>query len=98
MWSCSGYSKWFEDWARPSNGFVQGVQFLDVVMINVQNPIVIDQNYCPHNINCPAQVSGVKRDKTLENVSLTCRNQEVQSHCANAIGKIVGTVQPNSCL
>ncbi|BBN67334.1 Pectin lyase-like superfamily protein, partial [Prunus dulcis] len=33
--------------ARPSNGFVQGVQFLDVAMFNVQNPIVIDQNYCP---------------------------------------------------
>ncbi|CAB4286365.1 unnamed protein product [Prunus armeniaca] len=116
-----------KSWARPSNGFVQGVQFLDVVMFNVQNPIVIDQNYCPHNINCPAQVSGVKVSDVvyqniqgtsataiaikfdcsatnpcsgirLENVSLTCRNQEVQSHCANANGKIVGTVQPNNCL
>ncbi|KAK9949780.1 hypothetical protein M0R45_005294 [Rubus argutus] len=48
-------------WARPSSGFVQGVRFLDVEMLNVQNPIVIDQNYCPHNlINCPGQVSGVK--------------------------------------
>ncbi|ONH94861.1 hypothetical protein PRUPE_7G036000 [Prunus persica] len=36
-----------KSWARPSNGFVQGVQFLDVAMFNVQNPIVIDQNYCP---------------------------------------------------
>ncbi|XP_021806201.1 polygalacturonase-like [Prunus avium] len=116
-----------KSWARPSNGFVQGVQFLDVVMFNVQNPIVIDQNYCPHNINCPDQVSGVKVSDVvyrniqgtsatavaikfdcsatnpcsgirLKNVSLTCRNQEVQSHCANANGKIVGTVQPNSCL
>jgi hypothetical protein len=24
-------------------------------MTNVQNPIVIDQNYCPDNINCPGQ-------------------------------------------
>ncbi|CAL9025154.1 unnamed protein product [Prunus brigantina] len=134
-----------KSWARPSNGFVLGVQFLDVVVFNVQNPILlfggekfgfspswvgeglIDQNYCPHNINCPAQVSGVKVSDViyrniqgtsaiavtikfdcsatnlcsgirLGNVSLTCRNQEVQSHCANAIGKIVGTVQPNSCL
>ncbi|PQM34179.1 polygalacturonase-like [Prunus yedoensis var. nudiflora] len=113
--------------ASPSNGFVQGVQFLDVVMFNVQNPIVIDKNYCPHNINCPAQVSGVKVSHVvyrniqgtsatavaikfdcsatnpcswirLENVSLTSRNQEIQSHCANANGKIVGTVQPNGCL
>lgn len=46
-----------KSWARPSSGFVQGVQFLNVVMQNVQNPIIIDQNYCPHNINCPGQVS-----------------------------------------
>lgn len=45
-----------KSWPRPSSGFVQGVQFIDAVMLNVQNPIVIDQNYCPRNINCPAQV------------------------------------------
>ncbi|OMO89409.1 Glycoside hydrolase, family 28 [Corchorus capsularis] len=49
-----------KSWARPSSGFVQGVRFLDSVMNNVQNPIVIDQNYCPHNLNCPGKVSGVK--------------------------------------
>ncbi|XVF82486.1 hypothetical protein PTKIN_Ptkin16aG0052600 [Pterospermum kingtungense] len=25
-----------------------------------RNPIVIDQNYCPNNLNCPGQVSGIK--------------------------------------
>ncbi|KAL6227862.1 hypothetical protein ACLB2K_001818 [Fragaria x ananassa] len=54
-----------KSWARPSTGFVQGVQFLDVKMINVQNPIIIDQNYCPHNLNCPGQVSGVKVSDVL---------------------------------
>ncbi|KAE8717880.1 Polygalacturonase [Hibiscus syriacus] len=49
-----------KSWARPSSGFVQGVRFMDSVMRNVQNPIVIDQNYCPRNENCPGQVSGVK--------------------------------------
>ncbi|XP_031263602.1 polygalacturonase-like [Pistacia vera] len=49
-----------KSWARPSNGFVQGVRFINATMQNVQNPIVIDQNYCPHNLNCPGQVSGVK--------------------------------------
>lgn len=41
-----------KSWARPSNGFVQGIRFIGAVMQNVQNPIVIDQNYCPHNLKC----------------------------------------------
>ncbi|KAF5454959.1 hypothetical protein F2P56_024584 [Juglans regia] len=49
-----------KSWARPSTGFVQRVRFLGAVMKNVQNPLVIDQHYCPHNINCPTQVSGVR--------------------------------------
>ncbi|KAL4609725.1 hypothetical protein ACB092_08G001800 [Castanea dentata] len=116
-----------KSWARPSSGFVQWVRFLGAVMQNVQNPIVIDQNYCPHNINCPGQVSGVKISDVLyqairgtsatqiaikfdcsaknpctgiriENVNLIYPNQPAQSFCTNAIGKTLGSVQPNSCL
>ncbi|EEF33275.1 Polygalacturonase precursor, putative [Ricinus communis] len=47
-------------WGRPSSGFARSIRFQHVVMNNVQNPIVIDQNYCPDNKNCPGQVSGVK--------------------------------------
>ncbi|KAK9293157.1 hypothetical protein L1049_021144 [Liquidambar formosana] len=54
-----------KSWARPSEGFVQGIRFLGAVMRNVQNPIVIDQNYCPHNENCPGQVSGIKISDVL---------------------------------
>ncbi|XP_008443656.3 polygalacturonase [Cucumis melo] len=49
-----------KSWARPSTGFVYGVQFLGATMHNVQNPILIDQHYCPNNINCPGQESGIK--------------------------------------
>ncbi|KAJ9558792.1 hypothetical protein OSB04_013406 [Centaurea solstitialis] len=49
-----------KSWARPSSGFVNGVLFENAIMNNVQNPIVIDQNYCPDRINCPHQHSGVK--------------------------------------
>lgn len=45
-----------KSWARPSKGFVRRVRFIGAIMKNVQNPIVIDQNYCPHNLNCPNQV------------------------------------------
>ncbi|KAK9664970.1 hypothetical protein RND81_14G080800 [Saponaria officinalis] len=38
-------------------------------MDDVQNPIVIDQNYCPYNLNCPGQESGVEvKDVTYENI------------------------------
>ncbi|XP_057781274.1 polygalacturonase-like [Salvia miltiorrhiza] len=52
-------------WGRPSKGFAKDVLFQHAIMSNVQNPIVIDQNYCPSNKNCPGQVSGVK----ISNVS-----------------------------
>ncbi|KAA3454173.1 polygalacturonase-like [Gossypium australe] len=65
-----------KSWARPSTGFVQGVRFLDSLMRNVQNPIVIDQNYCPHNLNCPSQVSGIKiKDIIYEDIRGTSSTQ-----------------------
>ncbi|KAL3506683.1 hypothetical protein ACH5RR_032065 [Cinchona calisaya] len=58
-----------KSWGRPSKGFVKDVLFQHATMINVQNPIVIDQNYCPDNINCPGQVSGVKiNDVTYQDI------------------------------
>ncbi|WCJ21836.1 Pectin lyase-like superfamily protein [Euphorbia peplus] len=47
-------------WGRQSNSFVKNILFQHVVMVNVENPLVIDQNYCPDNNNCPGQESGVK--------------------------------------
>ncbi|KAK9288677.1 hypothetical protein L1049_017140 [Liquidambar formosana] len=56
-------------WGRPSDGFVKGVLFQHATMVNVQNPIVIDQNYCPGNEGCPGQVSGVKiSDVTYQDI------------------------------
>ncbi|XP_022026582.1 polygalacturonase [Helianthus annuus] len=47
-------------WARASHGFVTGALFQHVTMVNVSNPIIIEQRYCPDKNNCPNQVSGVK--------------------------------------
>ncbi|KAK2978327.1 hypothetical protein RJ640_000157 [Escallonia rubra] len=44
-----------KSWARPSNGFVTNVLYQNIVMKNVENPIIIDQN-CPNNQGCPAKV------------------------------------------
>ena len=43
-------------WARSSNGFVKDVLFKNIAMSNVKNPILIDQEYCPNNQDCPGKV------------------------------------------
>lgn len=45
-----------KSWGRPSTGFARNILFQHAVMINVQNPIVIDQKYCPEKKGCPGQV------------------------------------------
>ncbi|KAK2632139.1 hypothetical protein EUGRSUZ_L01949 [Eucalyptus grandis] len=58
-----------KSWGRPSTGFAKNILFQHAVMSNVNNPIVIDQNYCPNNINCPGQFSGVKiSDVTYQDI------------------------------
>ncbi|KAK8714051.1 hypothetical protein V6N13_149253 [Hibiscus sabdariffa] len=65
-----------KSWAKPSNGFARNIVFQHVTMSNVQNPIVIDQNYCPGNKNCPDQVSGVKiSDVTYQDIHGTSATQ-----------------------
>ncbi|CAI9108304.1 OLC1v1007874C1 [Oldenlandia corymbosa var. corymbosa] len=54
-----------KSFGRPSKGFVNHVVFQHATMINVQNPIVIDQNYCPDHINCHGEVSGVQINDVL---------------------------------
>ncbi|KAH0889969.1 hypothetical protein HID58_052398, partial [Brassica napus] len=54
-----------KSWARPSSGFARNIRFQHCVMNNVGNPILIDQNYCPRNENCPRQVSGIKISDVL---------------------------------
>lgn len=46
-------------WAKPSQSSVRNVLFQHATMDNVQNPIIIDQNYCPGIPNCPQQSSGI---------------------------------------
>lgn len=51
-----------KSWGRPSHGFVKNVIFQHCTMINVQNPIIIDQNYCPNMEGCPGKVSYIILD------------------------------------
>lgn len=54
-----------KSWGRPSTGFARNILFQHATMVNVQNPIVIDQNYCPSEKNCPSQVSGVEINNVI---------------------------------
>ncbi|KAG7967597.1 hypothetical protein I3843_08G107200 [Carya illinoinensis] len=95
-----------KSWARPSNGFVQRVRFLGAVMNNVSGIKISDviyrgirgtsatqtaiKFYCSSKKTC----TGIR----LENVNLTCLDQVAQSSCTNAIGRTLGSIQPNGCL
>ncbi|XP_050368891.1 polygalacturonase-like [Argentina anserina] len=58
-----------KSWGRASTGFARNILFQHCVMKNVQNPILIDQQYCPSNKGCPGQVSGVKvSDVTYQDI------------------------------
>ncbi|KAJ3678124.1 hypothetical protein LUZ60_001927 [Juncus effusus] len=42
-------------WGTKSQGYVRNVAFVDAMMRNVENPIIIDQHYCPHDDGCPSE-------------------------------------------
>ncbi|XP_077228860.1 polygalacturonase-like [Tasmannia lanceolata] len=73
-------------WGRPSNGFVRRVVFEHALMRNVQNPIIIDQNYCPGDKGCPNQNSGVKiSDVTYRDVQGTSATEvAVKLECSKS--------------
>nr|GME07937.1 polygalacturonase-like [Ipomoea batatas] len=65
-----------KSWARPSTSYVTNINYRNIVMRSVQNPIIIDQNYCPNNENCPSQSSGVKISRvTYQNIQGTSATQ-----------------------
>ncbi|KMT15563.1 hypothetical protein BVRB_3g059140 [Beta vulgaris subsp. vulgaris] len=58
-----------KSWGRPSSGFVRNVNFQHLTMVNAQNPIIIDQKYCPNHKGCPGQASGVRiNDVTYKDI------------------------------
>ena len=65
-----------KSWGRPSSGFARGILFQHALMIDVENPIVIDQNYCPDNKGCPGKASGVRvSDVTYQDVHGTSASE-----------------------
>ncbi|XP_023751090.2 polygalacturonase [Lactuca sativa] len=48
-----------KSWARDSKSYATNVEFRNIIMRAVDNPIFIDQTYCPSN-RCPRETSGVQ--------------------------------------
>ncbi|CAF2105437.1 hypothetical protein Bca4012_091839 [Brassica carinata] len=86
-----------KSWARPSTGFVKNVFFQDLIMKNVQNPIIIDQKYCPDHQDCLTEHSGVKISQvTYKNIQGTNSRYFILFQCSWDYS--LGVIQPTSCL
>ncbi|KAL0452854.1 UNVERIFIED_CONTAM: Polygalacturonase [Sesamum latifolium] len=76
-------------WGRASKGFVRNIRYQNIVMRNVENPIIIDQNYCPNNQGCPRQGSGIK----ISEVSY----QNIQGTSATPVAMVFDCSPTNPC-
>ncbi|KAF4352480.1 hypothetical protein F8388_025931 [Cannabis sativa] len=75
-----------KSWGRQSSGFARKIVFQQVTMVDVENPIVIDQKYCPRNEGCPGKVSGVRvSDVTYQDIRGTSATEvAVKFDCSAA--------------
>ncbi|CAI0470478.1 unnamed protein product [Linum tenue] len=65
-----------KSWGKPSNGFARNILFQHATMNNVQNPIFIDQRYCPRVLRRCMQASGVRvSDVTYQDIHGTSATQ-----------------------
>ncbi|GAY67262.1 hypothetical protein CUMW_255170 [Citrus unshiu] len=78
-----------KSWGRTSSGFARNILFQHALMNNVDNPIIIDQNYCPDNENCPGQASGVKISDVIY--------QDIHGTSATEVGVKLDCSSKNPC-
>ncbi|XP_071687779.1 polygalacturonase-like [Rutidosis leptorrhynchoides] len=75
-----------KSWARDSNSYAKNVEFRDIIMKAVDNPIIIDQTYCPSN-RCPRETSGVEvsnvRYKNIKGTSITVEAVKFECSISN---------------
>ncbi|XP_059070414.1 polygalacturonase-like [Cryptomeria japonica] len=71
---------------RGGNGFATGITFQNVIMNNVQNPIIIDQFYSPYGISTQGN-SGVKISNVLyKNITGTsAANAAISFKCSQTV-------------
>ncbi|XP_020086602.1 polygalacturonase-like [Ananas comosus] len=69
------------------SGYVRAVVFKNIMMDNVENPIIIDQNYCDSSKACKIQKSAVEVSNILyENIKGTSASQfAITFNCSKSI-------------
>jgi polygalacturonase len=73
-----------QTWGKPYRGLVTGVTLAGVTMVGVQNPIIVDQNCCPDNINCGGQVSHESSRQLLLNCTIILMSSSCHTHFASS--------------
>nr|GEU59276.1 polygalacturonase-like [Tanacetum cinerariifolium] len=75
-----------KSWARDSKSYATNVEFRNILMKAVDNPIIIDQIYCPSN-RCPRETSGVEvsnvRYSNIKGTSTTSEAVKFQCSASN---------------
>ncbi|KAK9117175.1 hypothetical protein Sjap_016122 [Stephania japonica] len=69
------------------SGYVRGVHYQDVQMENVENPIIIDQNYCDSPKSCEKQASAVNITEIMyTNISGTSKStRAMKFDCSDTV-------------
>ncbi|CAN6439355.1 unnamed protein product [Victoria cruziana] len=88
-----------KSWARSSTGFAKGIVFDGATMNNVDNPIIIDQHYCPNNQGCTNQNSGVQISQvTYNNIKGTSATEVAVDFSCSATAPCQGIKMSNVAL
>ncbi|KAE9616375.1 hypothetical protein Lal_00035073 [Lupinus albus] len=69
------------------HGYARNIKFMNIVMQNVTNPIIIDQYYCDQEVPCQEQVSGVQLSKVLyQNIRGTSASEvAIKFECSKSV-------------
>ncbi|XP_076920460.1 polygalacturonase QRT2-like [Bidens hawaiensis] len=59
------------------SGYAKNIRFQNIIMHNVTNPIIVDQNYCDREEDCPEQYSAVQMQNVVYRNIRGTSNSEV---------------------
>ncbi|XWS11038.1 hypothetical protein CRYUN_Cryun38cG0049300 [Craigia yunnanensis] len=74
-------------WPASLEGIAAGMHFEDIIMVNISNPVLVDQGYCPHykcNAKAPSRVK--IRDVSFRNIrGFSATQLAVKLSCSSGV-------------